>query len=145
MCIDTLIRCGYTFIYSASLLFKGNAISSKIGFSLYGGLSFRCCFSISFVMFPSCANDQKGKELLPAFPTNVSVAGPSAQGPHSPGSFCYLAVLSDCHHDRHHLSLSLILLACRDSATPFVEHQHTALCSVCSFAAEGFECIPSHR
>lgn len=146
MHIDTSIKCGYLFIYSARLLYKGNAVSSKI----------EICFTVAWisdavsVFLLACSlavlvTRRARRQGPPACLSHWCQCGwAQRSGPSFswrfllPGSVLWLP-------SWHHLSLSLILLACRDSATPSVEHQHTTLCSLCSFTAEGFECIPRHR
>lgn len=52
LCIDTSIRCGNTLIYSASLLYKGDAVSSKIGVLLYDWVEFQMLFQYFFWHVP---------------------------------------------------------------------------------------------
>lgn len=80
MCIDTLIRCVYRFIYSASLLFMKEMLSiQKEGFC-FTVVEFQMLFHISF----GCANDQKGKGArsccLPFQPVPVCL-GPVSRAP----------------------------------------------------------------
>lgn len=52
ICIGTCIRCGNTFICSASLLYKGNAVSSKIGILIYLWVEFQMLFQYFFWHVP---------------------------------------------------------------------------------------------